>query len=128
MVAYVHAVGKIDEQELAQLEHHMALVHALVLQLTLIANGAEQLVLVVDLKGLKMKTMNHKIANAAIRKLIPLCLQYFPNLLYRGFIVNAPMFFQHTWNALTPLLPPATLAKFRVLGGASDHEITALVC
>ena len=126
-MTYVHAVGKLDEQALAQVEHYMALVHALVLDLTQIANHAEQLLLIVDLKGLKLKTLNHKLLLGALKKLIFLAQQYFPHCLYRGYIVNAPMFFQSTWNSLTPLLSPSTLAKFRVLGAPSDPEIAALV-
>jgi hypothetical protein len=110
----------MDEQELSQIEHYMSLVHGLALQVTEIANRTERLVLVVDLKGLKLKTLNNKMLNAALKRLIPMCSQFFPELLHRGFIVNAPMFFSQLWSTVEKLLSPETRLKLRVIGAPSD--------
>ena len=124
---YIHVAGRLCEQELAQVESHMSLVHGIVLQLTHLANRAEQIILIVDLKKIKVKTFSNKLINTAIKKVIALCTQYFPELLYKGFIVNAPMSFSQFWGTFESLIPPPTLAKFRVIGGATDPEISALV-
>eukprot|EP01022_Parablepharisma_sp_SALTPOND_P016806 TRINITY_DN2554_c0_g1_i1.p3 TRINITY_DN2554_c0_g1~~TRINITY_DN2554_c0_g1_i1.p3 ORF type:complete len:180 (-),score=10.72 TRINITY_DN2554_c0_g1_i1:979-1518(-) len=120
-------VGQMNELELAQVESHMSLVHGIALQLTQIANKAEQAILIVDLKKIRVKTFSNKMVNTALKKIIGLSLQYFPDFLYKGFIVNAPMSFSQVWDSYSTLLPPATLAKIRVIGGPSDPEITSLV-
>lgn len=123
----VHAVGQVSEPELNQVENHMSLVHGILIQLAQVASSAEQLVLVVDLKKVKAKLFSNKILNNTIRKAIPLCLKYFPELLYKAFIVNAPLSFSGFWDSISALLPPDTKAKVRVLGGASNEELAALV-
>ncbi len=120
-------VGRVSEQELAQVESHMSIVHGIALHLTQIANKAEQMVLIVDLKRIKAKTFSNKLVNTALKKIIGLSEQYFPELLYKAFVVNAPMSFSQLWSTYESGIPPATLAKIRVIGGASDPEITALV-
>ena len=123
----MHAIGQINEQELSQVEHHMNLVHGLALQLVEIANRTERLVLVVDLKGIKLKTLGNKMLTAALKRLAPMCNQFFPEILHRAYIVNAPMYFSQTWATVEKLLSPGTLAKIRVLGAPTDPEIAALV-
>jgi hypothetical protein len=124
---YVHAVGKMKEQELAQIEHYMSIVHGLVLQLSELANTVEQIIVIVDLKGIKLKSLSNKLIIPAIKKVIALSLQYFPEMLFKAFIVNAPMFFQQTWSELEKLMPKPTLDKIRILGSPSDAEINLLV-
>jgi len=116
-------IGKLSELELGQVEDHMSLVHGIALHLTQIADKAEQLVFIVDLKGLKIKALSNKMINTAIKKIISLAIQYFPELLCKGYIVNAPMAFSQYWNNLEPLMPPATYAKFKVTGSPYDSEI-----
>lgn len=105
----------------------MSIVHGLVLQLVEIANNVEQIIFIVDLKGIKLKAISNKLIGPAVKKVISLCLQYFPEILFKGFIVNAPMFFQQTWSDLEKLIPKPTLEKIRVLGSPSDAEIDLLV-
>eukprot|EP00826_Nyctotherus_ovalis_P007480 TRINITY_DN1187_c0_g1_i12.p2 TRINITY_DN1187_c0_g1~~TRINITY_DN1187_c0_g1_i12.p2 ORF type:complete len:121 (+),score=26.27 TRINITY_DN1187_c0_g1_i12:449-811(+) len=117
----------MSESELNQVENHMSLVHGIIIQLAQVASTAEQLVLVVDLKKVKTKLFSNKILNTTIRKAIPLCLKYFPELLYKAFIVNAPMSFSGFWDSISSLLPPETKSKVRVLGGSSNEELASLV-
>jgi len=120
-------IGQMNELELAQVESHMSIVHGAALHLTQLANKADQIILVVDLKKIKVKTFSNKIINAALKKIIGLCVQYFPDFLYKCFIVNAPMSFSQFWGTFESLVPTATHAKIRVIGGPSDPEITSLV-
>ena len=123
----MHMVGQLSEIELAQVESHMSLVHGVVLHLTQIANKAEQIVLIIDMKKIKVKTFSNKMINTALKKIIGLSLQYFPEFLYKGFIVNAPMSFSQFWDTLSTTIPSSTLSKIRVIGGSSDPEIEHLV-
>ncbi len=117
----------MSEQEVAQAESHMSLVHGIMLQLSQVANRAEQIVLIIDLKRIKVKTFSNKMINAALKKAIGLGLQYFPGLLAKGFIVNAPMSFSQLWGTYESNIPAETLAKIRVIGGASDPDISVCV-
>ena len=119
--------GQINELELAQIENNMNIVHGLAFQLTQIASRVEQITFIVDLKRIKVKTFSNKMLNTALKKIIGLSQQYFPELLNRAFIVNAPMSFTQVWGTFETLIPASTLAKFRILGGPSDPEITSSV-
>lgn len=120
-------MGRLSEQELAQIESHMSIVHGIMLHLTQIANKSEQMTLVIDLKRIKVKTFSNKMVVTALKKIIGLSQQYFPELLHKGFIVNAPMSFSQVWSTYESSMAPETLGKFRVIGGASDPEIVARV-
>ncbi len=120
-------VGQMNEIELAQVENHMSLVHGVALQMTQVGNRCEQIILIIDLKKIKVKTFSNKMITTALKKIIGLSLQYFPEILYKGFIVNAPMSFSQVWGTFESAIPAATLGKFRVIGGPSDPEIVSLV-
>ena len=120
-------VGQLNELELAQIENHMSLVHAIAIQLTQAANRAEQIIFIVDLKKIKVKTFSNKMLNTALKKVIALATQYFPDLLYKGFIVNAPMSFSQLWSTFESSIPASTLAKIKVIGGPTNSELTSLV-
>lgn len=120
-------LGGLSEDDLVHLETHLCLVHAAVLQLVVLANRAEQMVLVVDLKGIKVKLLSNKMIFSALKKIISLCLQYFPEFLYKGFIVNVPLSFTKLWNTLEAQLPASTRGKIRVIGGCTHPDIAALV-
>ncbi len=116
-------MGKLNETELVQVESHMSIVHAIAIQLTQIAARAEQLVLIIDLKGIKVKVFSNKTINGAIKNLATLCGQYFPEILHKAYIVNAPMAFSQYWDTISLLLPPDVAAKFHVTGSSTDPEI-----
>ena len=124
---YVHAIGKLNELELTQIENHMSIVHGIALQLMQIASRVEQIILIIDLKGIKVKTFSNKIVNNAVKKLIALFTQYFPEVLHKGYIVNAPMAFSQYWSTLEALIPAETRSKFKVTGSATDPGISLSV-
>lgn len=120
-------VGKLDEVEFSQIENHMGIVHGVMLQLVEIARTAEQMVLVIDLKKIKPKLFSNKMIVTALKKIFAFSVEYFPNFLYKGFIVNAPMSFSTLWNSLESSLSTSTREKIKVIGGCSNPEIDALV-
>lgn len=105
----------------------MNITHAIASQLVRIGEEVEQIILVVDLKGLKPKTLTHKILSGALKKIIQCCSQYFPEMLHKAYIVNAPMSFSQVWTTYEPLLPAHTKSKIRIIGSPTDPEITASV-
>ena len=120
-------VGHINETEITQVENSMDLVHGIILHLAQAASKAEQIILIIDLKKIKPKSFSNKTLSTALKKAISLSLQYFPEFLYKGFIVNAPMSFSTFWDSICALLPETTKKKIRVIGGSSDPEITLMV-
>eukprot|EP00668_Euglena_longa_P033289 GGOE01042831.1.p1 GENE.GGOE01042831.1~~GGOE01042831.1.p1 ORF type:complete len:317 (+),score=91.54 GGOE01042831.1:19-969(+) len=50
---------------------------------------------------------------------------YYPETLYRLFIVNAPMVFRMIWSAASPLIHPITRAKIKVLAGKALKDLKA---
>jgi len=124
---YIHAIGNLNEQELSQVVNHMDFVNGIAVQLMEIASKAEQIMVIIDLKKIKAKTFSNKTINAAIKKIIALGVQYFPELLYKAFIVNAPMSFSQLWSTFESFIPAPTRGKIRVIGGATDPEISLCV-
>lgn len=120
-------VGEISEVELSQLENHMCLVHGLMLQLVELASKAEQMVLIVDLKRIKPKVLSNKMLIAALKKVIALSTQYFPEFLYKAFVVNAPLSFSKLWSTLETQLSSTTKDKIRVMGACTHPDILTLV-
>lgn len=120
-------VGEVNEVELTQLENHMCLVHGLMLQLVELASRAEQMVLIVDLKKIKPKVLSNKMLITALKKVFALSAQYFPEFLYKGFVVNAPLSFSKLWSTLETQLPSATKDKIRVMGACTHPDILTLV-
>lgn len=120
-------VGLINETELNQIENYMNLVYGIILQLVQVASTSEQLILVVDLKKVRAKLFSNKMIINTIKKVIPLCLKYFPELLCKSFIVNSPMSFSGFWDSISSLLPANTKGKVRVIGGGTNEEIISLV-
>jgi hypothetical protein len=113
--------------ELQQIETHMSIVHGLAMQLTQIGSRVEQIILIIDLKGIKVKTLSNKIVNSAIKKTIAMITQYFPEMLYKGYIVNAPMAFSQFWSTLGAIIPATTFSKIKVTGSGTDPDISLKV-
>jgi hypothetical protein len=75
-------------------------------------NQADQLVLIVDLKGAKLKDLTNKSLTVAFKNLISNCVKYYPGLLHRCFFVNTPIFFESIWEQEFKLMVASNLFTF----------------
>jgi len=84
----------------------------------------DQLVVVVDLKGANLKDLANKQLNLIFRTLLIELQRFYPELLYRCFILNAPLFFQpHYENEVLPHLAAKTKDKIFITGESTCKEL-----
>jgi hypothetical protein len=76
---------------------------------------------IVDLKGATLKELSSKHMQGFIKKLGKLCVDKYPELVHKIFIMNAPMFFDDIFDDLKALFPATTQKKFIVSGGSSHQ-------
>jgi hypothetical protein len=75
---------------------------------------------IVDLKNLKMSHFSKDVRNV-IKGIISLGSVYYPESLWKLYLINAPTIFRAIWSVLKPMVHPETLAKTFILGGKSDY-------
>lgn len=92
--------------------------------------GVEQLLLVLDFKGYSLRTAPPL---SQCREILTILMDHYPERLGNALILNAPVLFSLTWNALRPFLPPETKKKVLFLGGNvkesqnKQHKIASLI-
>jgi hypothetical protein len=75
---------------------------------------------IVDLKNLKMSHFSKDVRNV-IKSIISLGSIYYPESLWKLYLINAPTVFRAIWAVVKPMVHPETLAKTFILGGKSDY-------
>ena len=74
---------------------------------------------VVDLKNLKMSHFSKEV-RSVIKAIIGLGSDFYPESLWKLYLINAPMIFRTVWAVIKPMVHPETLAKTFILGGEKD--------
>jgi len=70
---------------------------------------------IVDLSGLGSKHLNPK-ALRAVRSILGLVQEHYPEMVCNVFYVNAPWVFSSLWGMIKPWINAATLEKIQILG------------
>lgn len=88
----------------------------------------DQLMMIVDMKGSKLKDLSNKQANVVFKTLLIELQRFYPGLLSKCFVLNVPMFFEGFFESeVKPHLSEVTLQKI-VLSGENTHsELLELV-
>lgn len=90
--------------------------------------AVDQLVVILDLRALKLKDLSNKQVNVMFKSMVAQCQASYPCLLAACYILHAPMFFEDFYlSHLKPLLGPSTAGKVRYTGEASHAELLARV-
>ena len=87
----------------------------------------DQVVLIVDLDGAKLKDLSSKQLQTAVGSFIEQVSMFYPEFLQRAFIVNAPMFFSDVWDDISPFLSKRTLSKVVISGENSHSDLKEMV-
>lgn len=90
--------------------------------------GVDQIIAIIDLKGAKLKDCSNKQMVKVYQQAILEFQRFFPEILYKGFIVNAPMFFQGLWeDELSLTIDKSTLQKIEITGAECHNEMIKLI-
>ncbi|EDQ84455.1 uncharacterized protein MONBRDRAFT_34692 [Monosiga brevicollis MX1] len=74
--------------------------------------------LIVDLKGSGMNILYGQ-KKAVIQKVFSVGADFFPESLWKIYVINAPFVFRTVWAMIKPWIHPITQAKVNMLGSAS---------
>ena len=89
----------------------------------------DQFVLVLDMKGAKLKDMQSSNTQSIVMGLTELFKNYYPCIIYKIFVMNAPMFFEEIWEDLNEQVgEDSTDYKQFIISSKNTHpELTNLV-
>ena len=91
-------------------------------------NGVDQIIAIIDLRGAKLKDLSNKQMVQVFKQAILEFQRFFPEILYKAFIVNAPMFFEGLWeDELSVTVDKSTLQKIEITGGEQHPEMAELI-
>ena len=83
----------------------------------------DQTFLIVDLKNVKPSLF----LNKKVREFLTICSKmgqdYYPEILFKCFIINAPFIFKSAWSFISKLLDEKTVNKFHVESGNGVEEL-----
>nr|KAJ3419356.1 cytosolic factor, phosphatidylinositol/phosphatidylcholine transfer protein [Polyrhizophydium stewartii] len=123
---YIEQLGALDVKKLFTvstdarlLRNHVyeyeKLVHYRLVACSIKANRyLEQSCTILDLKGVALSTFSS--VYSLVREVSGIAQNYYPEMLGKMFIINAPMLFTAVWNMVKPLLDEVTVKKINILG------------
>jgi hypothetical protein len=81
------------------------------------------------MKATKLKDMQTKDVNAIVEAVVELFKKYYPSIIHKVFIVNAPMFFDDVWEDFNDMVQEdSSDYKNFIISNKNTHpELTALV-
>ncbi|KAJ3234969.1 cytosolic factor, phosphatidylinositol/phosphatidylcholine transfer protein [Chytriomyces hyalinus] len=84
----------------------------------------EQSLVILDLKGIALSTFSS--VYGIVKSVTAIAQDYYPEMLGKMFVINAPMLFTGVWSLVKPLLDEATVNKINILG--SNYSDKLLEC
>lgn len=90
--------------------------------------GVDQILAIIDLRGAKLKDLSNKQMVMVYKQAILEFQRFFSEMLYKAFIVNAPMFFEGLWeDELSVSVDKTTLQKIEITGSESHPQMLELI-
>ena len=86
--------------------------------------GVDQMSMIVDLKGIKLKDLSNKKMLMAFRQITLELQRFFPEFVHKIYCVNTPVFFDNLWeDQLSNHIAPETIKKIIFSSGPSSPEL-----
>ncbi|KAF9980180.1 cytosolic factor, phosphatidylinositol/phosphatidylcholine transfer protein [Modicella reniformis] len=132
---YIENVGAIDIKTLFKVtdEERMTKQHVLSYEKLIVdrmpactrqaGHHIEQCCTIIDLKGVSLR----QFANAFgfIKRTSAIAQNYYPEMMGKMYVINAPMMFTSVWGMVKPLLDEVTVKKIVILGGNYKDTLLA---
>lgn len=72
--------------------------------------------LLIDVSHIKMGMVSSGSKRAALQKIFGIGSKYFPETIWKIYLINGPMVFRGVYACVKPFLAPETIAKINILG------------
>jgi hypothetical protein len=87
------------------------------------SKGVDQMVVILDLKGCTLKNMNNKQMMQVYKQLVLEVQRFFPELLYKLYVLNTPVFFENIWETeLSSCVDESTIKTKIEISPESTHD------
>lgn len=112
---------KLDEEQLLRLQGQKMKAYAVYKQDLSKASGVQRYkhTMIVDLHNISMSMLMGKKKNL-IKKIFDIGSTYYPETMFKIYLINAPMVFRAIWAVIKPWLHPITVAKVNILGSSKE--------
>ncbi|KAJ3036030.1 cytosolic factor, phosphatidylinositol/phosphatidylcholine transfer protein [Rhizophlyctis rosea] len=81
----------------------------------------EQSCTILDLKGVYLSQFSN--VYSMVKQVSSIAQNYYPEMLGKMYIINAPMLFTTCWGLVKPLLDEVTVSKINILGGSYKSKL-----
>lgn len=91
--------------------------------------NTDQFTLVIDMSGAKLKDLQNKNTQSILQALVELFSKYYPCIIHKIFVMNAPMFFDDIWESFSELVDhdSSDRSNFIISNKNSHADLTATV-
>lgn len=112
---------KLDEEHLLCLQGQKMKAYAVYKHDLSNASGVQRYkhTMLVDLHNISMSMLMGKKKNL-MKKIFDIGSTYYPETMFKIYLVNAPMVFRAIWAIIKPWLHPITVAKVNILGSSKE--------
>lgn len=86
-----------------------------------------QVVVVLDMKGISMTELMSKNAINMSQMATKFVQEYFPEIVFKTIIINAPFLFSGFFNLIKPLMNARTQANLQICGSKYMKDLEALI-
>mmetsp|Transcript_64843 Transcript_64843/g.159606 ORF Transcript_64843/g.159606 Transcript_64843/m.159606 type:complete len:354 (+) Transcript_64843:202-1263(+) len=112
------AIEKMNDQELERLQGQKMKAYAVYKEDMAKQTGTLRYkhTLLIDLTHIKMSMVSSSSKRQALQNIFSIGSKYFPETIWKIYLVNGPMVFRAVFACIKPILAPETIAKINMLG------------
>mmetsp|Transcript_13423 Transcript_13423/g.34425 ORF Transcript_13423/g.34425 Transcript_13423/m.34425 type:complete len:332 (-) Transcript_13423:151-1146(-) len=114
----VDAIEKMDERQLEALQGQKMKAYAVYKEDMSRQRGVQRYkhTLLIDLSHVKMSMVSSSNKRHALGHIFGIGSKYFPETIWKIYLINGPMVFRAVFSLIKPILAPETIAKIQMLG------------
>mmetsp|Transcript_14111 Transcript_14111/g.27855 ORF Transcript_14111/g.27855 Transcript_14111/m.27855 type:complete len:326 (-) Transcript_14111:421-1398(-) len=114
----VEAIEKMDTQQLERLQGQKMKAYAVYKEDMARQKGVQRYkhTLLIDLTHIKMSMVSSSAKRHALQHIFGIGSKYFPETIWKIYLINGPMVFRAVFACIKPILAPETIAKIQMTG------------
>eukprot|EP00282_Hemiselmis_andersenii_P029826 CAMPEP_0169453796 /NCGR_PEP_ID=MMETSP1042-20121227/14942_1 /TAXON_ID=464988 /ORGANISM="Hemiselmis andersenii, Strain CCMP1180" /LENGTH=329 /DNA_ID=CAMNT_0009565839 /DNA_START=220 /DNA_END=1206 /DNA_ORIENTATION=+ len=114
----VDAIEKMDQKQLEALQGQKMKAYAVYKEDMARQRGTQRYkhTLLIDLTHIKMSMVSSSNKRHALQHIFGIGSKFFPETIWKIYLINGPMIFRAVFSAIKPILAPETIAKIQMTG------------